>query len=82
MRRARTTFCGPLEDDVGLFAAAIHVDFFLRSRPGGHVVAAYEEHAPEAAAAGHALGRLRLDQAAAGGTPLPEAFEAALAVLQ
>jgi tRNA(adenine34) deaminase len=82
VRRARTTFCGPLEDDVGLFAAAIHVDFFLRSRPGGHVVAAYEEHAPEAAAAGHALGRLRLDQAAAAGTPLPEAFEAALVVLQ
>jgi tRNA(Arg) A34 adenosine deaminase TadA len=78
VRRTRTAFTGPLEDAVGLFAAAIHVDFFLRSRPGGHVVAAYEEHAPEAAAAGYALGRLRLHEAAAAGTPVADAFDAAV----
>jgi tRNA(adenine34) deaminase len=78
VRRARTEFYGPLEDDVGLFAAAIHVDFFLRARPDGHVVAAYEEHVPEAVAAGRALGRLSLQEAAAAGTPLAEAFDAAV----
>jgi tRNA(adenine34) deaminase len=81
VRRARTAFHGPLDDDVGLFAAAIHVDFFLRSRPDGHVVAAYEEHAPAAAAAGRALGRLRLHEAAAAGAPLADAFDPALASL-
>jgi tRNA(adenine34) deaminase len=81
VRRGQTAFCGPLEDDVGLFAAAIHVDFFIRARPDGHVVAAYEEHAPAAAAAGRALGRLPLHETAAAGTPLAEAFDAAIASL-
>jgi tRNA(Arg) A34 adenosine deaminase TadA len=81
VRRARTAFCGPLDDDVGLFAAAIHVDFFLREKPDGNVVAAYAEHAPAAAAAGRAFARLALHEAAAAGTPLSEAFDAAVASL-
>lgn len=81
VRRARTSLSGPLDDDVGLFAAALHVDFFLREKPDGHVVAAYDEHAPAAAAAGRALARLRLHEAAGAGTPLSEAFDAALASL-
>ena len=81
VRRARTAFCGPLDDEVGMFAAAIHVDFFLRGKPDGHVVAAYAEHAPAAMAAGRALGRQSLHRAAAAGTPLAETFDAAVASL-
>jgi tRNA(Arg) A34 adenosine deaminase TadA len=81
LRRTRTAFCGPLDDAVGRFAAAIHVEFFLRRRPDEQVVAAYLERAPAAVAAGHALGRLSLQQAAASGTPLAEAFDAAVASL-
>jgi tRNA(adenine34) deaminase len=78
LRRARTGFRGPRGDALGLFAAAMHVEFFLRSKPEGQVVAAYLEQAPAAVTAGRALGRLRLREAAAAGTPLAEAFDAAL----
>jgi tRNA(Arg) A34 adenosine deaminase TadA len=81
LRRTRTAFCGPLDDAVGLFAAAIHVEFFLRRKPDGQVVAAYLERAPAAVAAAHALGRLSLYQAAVSGTALAEIFDSAVTSL-
>ena len=82
IRRARTAFCGPLDDALGLFAAAIHVEFFLRREPDGQVVAAYAEHAPAVAEAGRVLRRMSLYERAAAGTPLAEAFDTAVASLE
>jgi tRNA(adenine34) deaminase len=79
LRRGGTTFSGPLENELGTFAAALHVEFYLRRKSDGHVVAAYEEHAPAVAEAGHALHRISLYETAAAGTALAEAFDPALA---
>jgi tRNA(Arg) A34 adenosine deaminase TadA len=81
LRRGLTTFSGPLDDALGRFAAALHVEFYLRRKPDGHVVAAYAEHAPAVADAGRALRRISLYERAAAGTPLAEAFDAAVAAL-
>jgi tRNA(Arg) A34 adenosine deaminase TadA len=82
LRRGLTTFAGPRADALGTFAAALHVEFYLRRKPDGHVVAAYAERFPAIVHAGHALGRFGLHEMAAAGTPLAEAFDAALASLR
>ena len=81
LRRCGTTFSGPFDDELGTFAAALHVEFYLRRKPDGHVVAAYEEHVPAVAEAGRALRRISLYETAAAGTPVAEAFDAALGSL-
>lgn len=81
LRRGLTTFSGPRPDALGTFAAALHVEFYLRRKPGGHVVAAYREAAPEVVAAAEVLAGMDLHGAAAAGAPLPESFDRTIAQL-
>jgi tRNA(Arg) A34 adenosine deaminase TadA len=81
LRRGLTTFRGPRADAVGLFAAALHVEFYLRRKPAGHVVAAYREAMPTAVAAAEIVAGLRLFEAAAAGEPIAARFDAAIASL-
>jgi len=46
---------GPRHDMYGLVAAALHVAFYLRRRPEGHVVAVHRATAPDLFRAGAAL---------------------------
>ena len=56
LRRELTRFEGPLDDPVGLFCAGLHVEFYLRRKPDGHVVAAYREAAPAGRGGGRRAG--------------------------
>jgi tRNA(adenine34) deaminase len=76
LRRRPTRFEGPLEGPAGLFCAALHVEFYLRRNPGGHVVAAYRESAPEAVAAAAVLAELDAVGAAAAGAQCGSTFDA------
>jgi tRNA(adenine34) deaminase len=74
LRRDLTVFDGPSDDSLGTFAAALHLEFYLRRKPEGHVVAAYAAAAPELVAAARTLSEMGLYAAAAAGTPLAERF--------
>jgi tRNA(adenine34) deaminase len=82
LRRGLTRFEGPREDALGLVAAALHVEFYLRRKPGGHVIAAYREATPEIVRAGEALGAAGLHAAAAGGQDAATGFTRALAAMR
>jgi hypothetical protein len=76
LRRRPTVFEGPLEGPAGLFCAGLHVEFYLRRNPDGHVVRAYRESAPEAVAAAAVLAKLDAPRAAAAGAPCGDTFDA------
>ena len=81
LRRGLTAFSGPRPDALGAFAAALHVEFYLRRKPGGHVVAAYRESMPAAVTAAEAFAGMRLQEAAAAGAPVHGSFDRAVAHL-
>jgi tRNA(adenine34) deaminase len=78
LRRDITAFEGPADDVLGTFAAALHVEFYLRRKPEGHVVAAYAAATPELVVAARTLAGMGLYAAAAAGTPLAESFDEAV----
>lgn len=82
LRRRLTRFEGPRGDELGLLAAALHVEFYLHRKPSGHVVAAYREGAPEVVRAAAALLAARLFDAAAGGEDAAAGAMRALAVVR
>jgi tRNA(adenine34) deaminase len=82
LRRGLTRFEGPREDALGLVAAALHVEFYLRRKRNGHVVAAYREATPDLLGAGEALNAARLHTAAAGGQDAATGFTRAIAAMR
>jgi tRNA(Arg) A34 adenosine deaminase TadA len=76
LQRRPTGFEGPLEGPACLFCAGMHVEFYLRPNPDGHVVAAHRHSAPEAVAAAAVLAGLDAVSAAASGTPAGRTFDA------
>jgi tRNA(Arg) A34 adenosine deaminase TadA len=81
LRRGLTTFTGPRDDVLGTFAAALHVEFYLRRKPDGHVVAAYEGATPEIVAAARVLAEMGLYGQAAGGASAAENYDRAVSTL-
>jgi tRNA(Arg) A34 adenosine deaminase TadA len=65
---------GPRDDAFGLLASALLLAFFLRRKPVGHVVRAYEERMPSMLAVAHALLDAGAPEAAAAGVPLADAL--------
>jgi tRNA(adenine34) deaminase len=82
LRRGLTAFTGPRADWPGTFAAALHVEFYLRRKPDGHVVAAYRAAAPEPVAAAVALAEMGLYAAAAAGAPAAASYDRAAAIVR
>ncbi len=86
MRPSGHRWCGerrrPRGDAFGLLAAALHAEFYLRRKPGGHVVAAYREGAGEVVRAAEALLAARLFDAAAAGEDAAAGAKRALAVVR
>ena len=80
LRRGLTAFTGPRTDWAGTFAAALHVEFYLRRKPDGHVVAAYRAAAPDVIAAATAFAEMGLYAAAADGAPAGMSFDRAAAI--
>ncbi len=74
--RGLTSFSGPADGPLGLFCAGLHVEFYLRRNPAGHVVAAYRAGAPPTLQAAEALSAIDAPQAAADGTPAGAIFDA------
>ncbi len=62
---------GPREDEFGVLASALLLAFYLRRRPGGHVVRAYAERMP-------AMTRVAEAIVAAGGPDAGATLDAAL----
>lgn len=81
LRRGLTTFSGPRADALGTFAAALHVEFYLRRKPDGHVVAAYRESAPEVVAAAEILAGIALYETATAGEAIAAGLDRAVAQL-
>jgi tRNA(Arg) A34 adenosine deaminase TadA len=65
---------GPRDDAFGLLASALLLAFFLRRKPAGHVVRAYEERMPTMLAVARALLGAGAPEAAAADVPLPDAL--------
>lgn len=59
----------------------VHVEFHLRRKRDGHVVAAYRESAPEVVAAAEILASIALHQTAAVGEPVAAGFDRAISQL-
>lgn len=81
LRRGLTSFAGPRDDILGTFAAALHVEFYLRRKPEGHVVAACEEAIPEIVTAARALAEIDLYGQAAAGASAAESYDRAVSIL-
>ncbi len=69
---------GPRPDAFGLLASAMHVAFFLRRRPDGHVVATHRLLAPDVVTAAEVLIDLGAAERASSGEPLPDELAEAL----
>jgi len=67
---------GPRTDAWGVLATALQLAFFLRRKPTGHVVRAYERRLPLLLSVAEALLDAGGREAAAAGVPLPEAVDA------
>jgi tRNA(Arg) A34 adenosine deaminase TadA len=76
LRRGLTRFEGPVDGPAGLFCSAMHMEFYLRRKPDGHVVRAYRESAPEAVTAARLLAELDAPGTAAAGAPVSPTFDA------
>lgn len=76
LERGLTRLEGPLDDAVGLFCAGLHVAFYLRRKPDGHVVAAYREAAPKVIIGAEILAGLDAAGRAAAGQPAAAVFDA------
>jgi tRNA(Arg) A34 adenosine deaminase TadA len=63
--RGLTSIEGPADGALGLFCAALHVEFYLRRNPAGHVVAAYRTGAPPTLEAAAVLAALDAPRRAA-----------------
>jgi tRNA(adenine34) deaminase len=74
--RGLTAFEGPLDDPLGLFCAGLHVEFYLRRKPAGHVVEAYRTAAPHALRAAAALAEIDASAQATRGAPAAAIFDA------
>jgi hypothetical protein len=59
----------------------VHVEFHLRRKRDGHVVAAYRESAPEVVAAAEILAGIALHETAAAGEPVAAGFDRAISQL-
>jgi tRNA(Arg) A34 adenosine deaminase TadA len=81
LRRELTTFNGPRDDVLGIFAGALHVEFYLRRKPDGHVVSAYEQAAPQIVAAAQRLAEIGLYPEAVAGTPAADGYDRAVSRL-
>lgn len=67
--RVPVEFSGPRADGFGLLAAGLHVAFYLRRKPSGHVISVHRQLRPDLAEAGQALvGAGLFDLAASGVT--------------
>jgi tRNA(adenine34) deaminase len=53
--RSRMSISGPRTDGLGLLASALHVAFYLKRKPQGHVVSTHHRLAPAAVAAAEAI---------------------------
>jgi tRNA(Arg) A34 adenosine deaminase TadA len=81
LQRGVTSFAEPLGGTVGLFSEALVVEFYLRRKPDGHVVAAFQASRPAAMAAAEVLAGDGAAEAASAGTGVAEVFDAAAARL-
>jgi tRNA(Arg) A34 adenosine deaminase TadA len=79
LRRGLTAFTGPRADWPGTFAAALHVEFYLRRKPDGHVVAAYRAAAPDVVGVATAFAEMGLFAAASADAPVGVSFDRAAA---
>jgi tRNA(adenine34) deaminase len=70
--RSRST--APRDDPIGRLASALLVAFFLRRKPGGHVVGAYAARAPHMLPVARALLAARAPERAAPGVALRDAL--------
>jgi tRNA(adenine34) deaminase len=77
--RSQLSICGPRPDILGLLASALHVAFYLKRNPQGHVVATHRRIAPSVVAAAEALCAAGCDSGRATSAPflqvLPELLE-------
>ena len=74
IERVPLQFEGPRDDEFGVLAAALLPAFYLRRKPDGAVVAAYERAMPDLLAVGRRLLEAGAPETAAAGVPLPEAL--------
>jgi tRNA(Arg) A34 adenosine deaminase TadA len=65
---------GPRRDAFGVLASALLPTFYLRRKPAGHVVRAFEEKAPDLLAVAQAMLAAGSADMAAAGVPLPQAL--------
>ena len=61
---------GPLDGPAGALASALHVAYYLRRKPEGHVVRAYAEQRPDLLALAKSLLAVRACEAAVAGMTL------------
>jgi tRNA(Arg) A34 adenosine deaminase TadA len=75
LRRRLTRFVGPESGLLGTFCAALHVEFYLRRKPDGGVVAAYRADAPDVVTAAQKLAAQGAAQGAVDGRHPAEFFD-------
>lgn len=80
--RSRMSISGPTAGGLGLLASALHVAFYLKRNPEGHVVTTHRQLAPTVVAAAEGLLSAGCDREAAASVPFLDVLAHLLSTVQ